>query len=325
MEYATDAQATIAICTRNRKNCALRVVATAFKQKGCGEVVVIDDASDDGTKEAVMREFPAVRLHRFSQNVGVAAARSQGIRMARYPVIVEIDDDAYFDDPETVVRTLQDFRDPRIAAIAMPLLDRGCVLQPAAPDERIYLTRYFFGGAHALRRDVVLAVGAYRSTIRFSSEESDLCIRMLDRGYVTAVGTASPVLHVPPGDQVWSQRRKDLWTNDVLFKWHFTPWIYLPLAMASHPLNHAGKALREGHFVEYLSTTASAMFTAVQRIGARQPVQWSTYRFWRTLARRGMAPLSEVERILPTLRAVPGIERAARDADHLESRTQEVA
>lgn len=302
------AQATIALCTRNRKACALRAVESAFRQKGCGEVVVIDDASEDGTSEALLRAFPKVRLHRFDTNVGVGQARSKYIHMARYPIIVAIDDDAYFDSPDTVVQTLADFKEPRIAAIAMPLLDNGSVLQPPAPDERVHLTRYFYGGAHALRRDVVLAVGAYRSTIRFSSEESDLCMRMLDLGYVTAVGTAPPVLHVPPGDQVWPTRRKALWTNDILFKWHFTPWAYLPIAFASHPLNHGRKALHDGHLAEYAKVTTQAMLTAVQRMNVRQPVKWSTYRSWRLLAKRGMAPLSEVERLLPDLVAVPAVE-----------------
>ena len=44
------------------------------------EVVVIDNASNDGSAEAVRSQFPAVRVIPLNANVGFARANNEGIR-----------------------------------------------------------------------------------------------------------------------------------------------------------------------------------------------------------------------------------------------------
>jgi len=47
------------------------------------EVIVIDNASTDGSVEMVKKNFPQVTLIENSQNYGFAAANNQGIAVAR--------------------------------------------------------------------------------------------------------------------------------------------------------------------------------------------------------------------------------------------------
>jgi asparagine synthase (glutamine-hydrolysing) len=47
------------------------------------EVIVVDNASSDGSAEMVAREFPAVRIVRNAENVGFARANNQAMRLAR--------------------------------------------------------------------------------------------------------------------------------------------------------------------------------------------------------------------------------------------------
>lgn len=61
------------------------------------EILVIDDASTDGT-EAMLRLFadvPGLRYHRLPHNSGVAVARNTGVRLARGPVIAFMDNDCW--------------------------------------------------------------------------------------------------------------------------------------------------------------------------------------------------------------------------------------
>jgi GT2 family glycosyltransferase len=61
------------------------------------EVIVVDNASGDGTAEAVPRRFPTVRLLVNADNVGFARATNQGTARARGELVLWL-------NPDTVVR-----------------------------------------------------------------------------------------------------------------------------------------------------------------------------------------------------------------------------
>lgn len=63
----------------------LRACLSALREDGSGcvgEVFVVDNASSDGTAEAVAAEFPEVRLTRNRENLGFARACNQALRVA---------------------------------------------------------------------------------------------------------------------------------------------------------------------------------------------------------------------------------------------------
>ena len=69
----------VVIPTWNRAEHVIRAIGSVLGQSvQPGEVVVVDDGSEDGTAERVLNTFPEVRLLRQS-NLGVSAARNRGI------------------------------------------------------------------------------------------------------------------------------------------------------------------------------------------------------------------------------------------------------
>jgi len=177
----------VLITTRNRRDELRRALASVRDQTCAAEVIVIDDASTDGTAELVEREFSEVTLHRSPTARGLIVQRNRGVGLATAPVVVIIDDDAVLQSPLTLEQTLRDFDDPRIGAIAIPHVDvtlRATPRVSAPAREGIFLTSEFTGTATAVRRDVFAAVGGFREAFFHQGEERDFCLRMLEAGWV---------------------------------------------------------------------------------------------------------------------------------------------
>jgi hypothetical protein len=97
-------------------------------------------------------------------------------------VIFSLDDDAVFSSPFVVEQTLRDFSHPRIGAVAIPYIEphkANQEMQRAPTREDVWITASYIGTAHAVRRDVFLALGGYREHLVHQGEEGDFCIRML--------------------------------------------------------------------------------------------------------------------------------------------------
>jgi glycosyltransferase involved in cell wall biosynthesis len=297
--------ASVVLPTRNRRDYLRRAIQSSLDQTVPVEVLVFDDASTDGTAEMVQSEFPQVRFFRYDKPVGPCVTRNRGAELAAAPIIFPIDDDAAFASRHTIEQTLADFDHPRVAAVAIPHINvnQGPEVRGAPPDRQgIYLLSEYVGASHALRRDVVVRLGGYRTHFFYMGEEPDLCIRLLSAGYITRVGRADPIHHFESPQRI----RKRAWAlqarNKILFAWHNVPWPHLPLHLAGASFNLLRAGLRQGHLLWALQGVSWGWASILPQLGNRQPVAPSAYRITRTLVRQTFLELSEVEHALPPLR-----------------------
>jgi GT2 family glycosyltransferase len=88
----------VVIPTFNRKNDLLECL-TALLNSSYGniEIIVVDNASTDGTNEAVKRMFPKVKLIRNKRNEGVTGGRNRGAIEAEGDYILFLDHDMIVD------------------------------------------------------------------------------------------------------------------------------------------------------------------------------------------------------------------------------------
>lgn len=89
----------VVVATHNRREPLMRLLDALAGQTGVGhfEVVVVDDASGDGTPEALAARPPdrgfTLRCLRLDHNRGPATARNRGWRAAAAPLVCFTDDD----------------------------------------------------------------------------------------------------------------------------------------------------------------------------------------------------------------------------------------
>jgi glycosyltransferase involved in cell wall biosynthesis len=86
---------TVVIPTRNRRDLLEQAVASAVTQAGVDvEVVVVDDASSDGTEQWLRQlDLPNVRQLRLDPARERTAARNAGLALAASPYVLFLDDD----------------------------------------------------------------------------------------------------------------------------------------------------------------------------------------------------------------------------------------
>ncbi len=82
----------------NRRELLRSCLASVAAQRGADfETIVVDNGSDDGSREMLARDFPSVRVIANVQNRGFCAANNQGIAAARGAYIALLNNDAEAD------------------------------------------------------------------------------------------------------------------------------------------------------------------------------------------------------------------------------------
>ncbi len=111
-------------------DCLSRVIASSDTLDK--EIVVVDNASADGTAEKIAREFPNVRLIANTENVGFGRANNQAIEkgMGRYVLLLNSD---AFVPPDALQKTIA-FMDahPECGISGARIVDEEGRLQPSA-------------------------------------------------------------------------------------------------------------------------------------------------------------------------------------------------
>jgi glycosyltransferase involved in cell wall biosynthesis len=280
--------ATVVIVTKDRVDQLQTAVASAVAQRGPVDVLVIDDGSSDDTTERIRARFPEVAVHRRDASAGLVARRNEAAELATGDVLVSIDDDARFSTPDVVAQTLRDFADPRVGAVAVPYVEAAQgpeVRQRAPEDDGVWTTASFRGTAYAVRRELFLALGAFRAEIVHQGEEPDFAVRLLDAGRAIRLGRAEPIIHEEsPNRNMWRMTHYGR-RNELLLCWTRYPrgWALV------HQAKFLARGVRAGHRVGEWRATFSGLAAGLaicwRYRHERRPV--STAAMWRLHRLRG--------------------------------------
>jgi len=159
------------------------------------EVIVVDNASSDGSSEMVRAEFPDVRLITRGENCGVSAW-NDGFAIATGDWVLQLDDDCYL-PPDGLERAVQaaQAHEADLASFAVVVAH-----DPTYRFDLKYRTGLltYWGCAVLMRREVVQELGGYDPGIFVWANELEFMLRFFDRGYRHVHVPEIVAIHVKP-------------------------------------------------------------------------------------------------------------------------------
>ncbi len=168
----------------NRRRELLRSLHQTINESGYPssalEVLVVDNASADGTAEAVADAFPDVRVVRNADNLG-APGWNAGFARARGKYVLILDDDAYLrpGDLERAVRAAEEEHAGLVSFSVVSAFELDRRLNDDWPTGLLS----FWGCAALVNRDALSSLGGYDPNLFIWANEVDLTMRLLDRGF----------------------------------------------------------------------------------------------------------------------------------------------
>lgn len=191
----------VVILTRNRidkLSHTLRMLEGDEVGRAC-EIVVVDNASTDGTPAALQREFPRVRVVPTGSNLGVEGF-NRGAAASTGQAVLILDDDAWPDTgalggaldilarrPDVAAVTLHR-QHPATQAYEWPF-GRIASRTPRWPD---------MGPANLVRRSAWDAVGGYEKGYFLYRNDTDLALKLLGAGHEVLFAPECKVWHDSP-------------------------------------------------------------------------------------------------------------------------------
>lgn len=263
-------RASIVVPAYNAEAALARCLAGLLNQtvpKENYEVIIVDDASTDGTA-AVAAQYPVQVVRQ--PHGGPAEARNRGAKLASASVLVFTDADCVPTSTwlERMLRPIEDSEvvgaKGRYATSQHELVARFVQLEYEEKYQRMARERYIdFIDTYsaAYRKDVFLANGGFDTTFPVpSAEDQEFSFRLSEQGYKMVFVPDAVVFHSHP----------DSWYRYLRRKFRFGYWQVL------NRWKHPQKLLRDSHTPQSqkLQLVLTAFLAPVVVAGMAEPLWW---------------------------------------------------
>ena len=188
---------TVNILSFNRKDELRNTLTKVYKQDYKNmEVIVVDNASSDGSSEMVKSEFPEVQLIQLEKNIGIAGW-NEGFKVAKGEYVLVLDDDSYpiFNTIRIGVDKLKNDNNIAIIACKIVVGSEYDVFSSNNTDEKEKVANCFVGCGAIIRTSVLDIVGGYESELFIYFHEVEFALRIIDGGWEIISCPNSVVVH----------------------------------------------------------------------------------------------------------------------------------
>ncbi len=235
-----DSRVAVVIATRDRMESLGRSLDRLCSLPEAPQVVVVDNASSDGTAECVRRHFPMVELIRLEANFG-AAARTSGVRAAAARYVAFSDDDSWW-SPGALSRAADLFDQHHALGVVVvrvlvgsdQKLDPTCAEMaaspiPARPGLPGRAVLGFLACGSVVRRSAFLEIGGFEPRFGVGGEEELLALDFAAAGWELVYADEVVAHHQPQAAGVRRGRERMQRRNALWSAWLRRPW---PVALS---------------------------------------------------------------------------------------------
>jgi GT2 family glycosyltransferase len=216
-------EVTVVVASQNRRE---ELLSTLPRHEA--PVVLVDNASTDGSVPAVREAYPEVTVIALARNEG-AHARTRGVARAGTPFVAFADDDSWW-APGDLARAVAIMRaHPRLAVLNARILvgpdqrlDPVCAQMATSglgtpPDLPGPALLGFVACGALVRTEAFDAVGGFDPVVRFPGEEERLALDLASAGWGLAYVDEVAVHHHPsPRRDAPGRRRAAIWRSRLL-------------------------------------------------------------------------------------------------------------
>lgn len=213
------ASASVVIPTWNGRDLLEKFLPSVVKALGANpgnEIIIVDNASADGSVEFLREHFPAVRVLALAENLGFGGGSNAGFREARNDVVVLLNNDMRV-EADFLPRLLEPFEDPLVFSVSCQIFfsDPKRIREETGLTEtwwqsgrlrvrhridaevnRVFPCAYPGGGSSAFDRRKFLELGGFDHLFRpFYFEDTDLGMQAWKRGWKVLYEPRSVVYH----------------------------------------------------------------------------------------------------------------------------------
>lgn len=188
------------------------------KLKNKIEVIILDNASEDGSAQMIKENFPAIKLIESKENTGFSKGNNIAMKRAKNPFFLLLNSDVYLEE-ESLYKTLAYFRvnlncdllGARLNYVSgnlqpssgnlpnpvnivfwilglslLPII--GGVIPPIHPKGKKFFSKsrrvgWIMGAFFALKREVFYKTGGFDENLFMHMEEIEWCKRIYDLGF----------------------------------------------------------------------------------------------------------------------------------------------
>lgn len=173
-------------------------------------------------------------------NLGVTKGRNYALQFAQGEICIFLDDDAVLQNKDALENVIKAFDKPgfnnrEIAVVSFKVLyyDNLEMQVNALPHKNFnsqkllpeFFTYYFAGGAHAIKRKVLLQTGNLPDSFFYGMEEYDLSYRIIEFGYCIKYDASIIMLHKesPLGRKPKKEKLQMMWVNKSIVAYRYLP------------------------------------------------------------------------------------------------------